>query len=91
MNHKWCISMNSNATRRLITKVILALVVMIACILALMATRAGLIELSPRNIFMGMFVLIVGGALLNMLQVFISNDSLSKQRDAMAAEPEGRK
>lgn len=81
--------MKSNTARRLITKVILALVAMIACILALMAARAGLIELSPRNIFMGMFVLIVGGALLNMLQFFISNDSSSKQGAAIAAEPEG--
>ncbi|PMV96503.1 MULTISPECIES: hypothetical protein [unclassified Pseudomonas] len=82
--------MDSNASRRLIMKVVTALVVLVAALIALMATRAGLIDLSPKNIFMGMFVLIVGGALLNMVQAFISSDSTSPQDDSMAAGPEGR-
>lgn len=82
--------MDSNASRRLIMKVVTALVVLVAVLIALMATRAGLIDLSPKNIFMGMFVLIVGGALLNVVQAFISSDSASAQDDSMAAGPEGR-
>ncbi|MBC2692678.1 MULTISPECIES: hypothetical protein [Pseudomonas] len=80
--------MDSNATRRLIMKVVTALVVLVVALISLMATRAGLLDLSPRNIFMGMFVLIVGGALLNMLQAFISSDSSAKQDEPMAAEPD---
>ena len=80
--------MDSNATRRLIMKVVTALVVLVVALISLMATRAGLIDLSPKNIFMGMFVLIIGGALLNMLQAFISSDTSAKQDDPIAAETE---
>lgn len=80
--------MDSNATRRLIMKVVTALVVLVVALISLMATRAGLIDLSPKNIFMGMFVLIIGGALLNMLQAFISSDTSAKQDDPIAVEPE---
>ncbi|VVP30613.1 hypothetical protein [Pseudomonas fluorescens] len=82
--------MDSNASRRLIMKVVTALVVLVVVLIALMAARAELIEISPKNIFMGMFVLIVGGALLNMVQTFISSDSTSQQDKSMAAGPEGR-
>ncbi|WP_116894861.1 hypothetical protein [Pseudomonas savastanoi] len=82
--------MDRNASRSLIIKVVIALVVMVVALIALMATRAGLIALSPKNIFMGMFVLTVGGALLNMVQAFISSDSTSQQDESMAAGPEGR-
>jgi hypothetical protein len=82
--------MDSKASRRLIMKVVTALVVLVVALIALMATRAGLIALSPKNIFMGMFVLIVGGALLNMVQAFISSDSTSPQDESMASWPEGR-
>lgn len=81
--------MDRNASRRLIMKVVTALVVLVVAIISLMATRAGLIDLSPKNIFMGMFLLIVGGALLNMVQAFISSDSTSQQDESMAAGPEG--
>ncbi|TCV51577.1 hypothetical protein [Pseudomonas sp. 460] len=82
--------MDRNASRRLIMKVVTALVVMVVALIALMATCAGLIALSPKNIFMGMFMLIVGGALLNMVQAFISSDSTTQQDESMAAGPEGR-
>ena len=82
--------MDSKASRRLIMKVVSALVVLVVALIALMATRAGLIALSPKNIFMGMFVLIVGGALLNMVQAFISSDSTSPQDESMASGTEGR-
>ena len=82
--------MDSNASRRLIIKVVTTLVVLIVAIIALMATRAGLIDLSPKNIFMGMFVLIVGGALLNIVQALISSDSTNPQDESMASGPEGR-
>ncbi len=81
--------MDRSASRRLIMKVITALVVLVVALIALMATRAGLIALSPKNIFMGMFLLIVGGALFNMVQAFISSDSASKQDESMSAGPEG--
>lgn len=81
--------MDRNASRRLIMKVVTSLVVLVVAIISLMATRAGLIDLSPKNIFMGMFLLIVGGALLNMVQAFISSDSTSQQDESMASGPEG--
>lgn len=81
--------MDRNASRRLIIKVVTALVVLVAALISLMATRAGLIDLSPKNVFMGMFLLIVGGALLNMVQAFIASDSASQQDKPMATEPEG--
>lgn len=81
--------MDSNASRRLIMKVVTALVVLVVALIALMATRAGLIDLSPKKIFMGMFLLIVGGALLNMVQTLISGDGTSQQDESMASEPEG--
>jgi len=81
--------MDRNASRRLIMKVVTALVVLVVALILLMATRAGLIDLSPKNIFMGMFLLIVGGALLNMVQAFISSDSTSQQDESMASGPEG--
>ena len=81
--------MDRNASRRLIMKVVTALVVLVVALISLMATRAGLIDLSPKNIFMGMFLLIVGGALLNMVQAFIASDSASHQDKPVATGPEG--
>ena len=82
--------MDRKASGRLIIKVVIALVVMLGAIFALMAARVGMIDLSPGKIFMGMFLLIVGGALLNMVQVFITSDSTRPQDESMAARPEGR-
>jgi hypothetical protein len=83
--------MDHNASRRLITKVVTALVVLVVALISLMATRAGLIDISPKNIFMGMFLLIVGGALLNMVQALIASDtaSASQQDESVATGPEG--
>jgi hypothetical protein len=81
--------MERKASGRLIFKVVIALVVMLGAILTLMAAGAGLIDLSPGKIFMGMFLLIVGGALLNMVQVFITSDSTRPQDESMASRPEG--
>lgn len=83
--------MDRNASRRLIVKVVIALVVMVGALLALMATRAGLIDISPANIYKGMFLLIVGGALLNMVQALISSESTNQQDESLATEPEGSK
>lgn len=81
--------MDSNASRRLIMKVVTTLVVLVVALVALMASRVGLFDLSPKNIFMGMFVLIVGGALLNMIQAFLLTDSTSQEDESIAAGPEG--
>ncbi|MBJ2286763.1 MULTISPECIES: hypothetical protein [Pseudomonas] len=82
--------MDRKASGRLIIKVVIALVAMLGALLALMAARAGMLQLSPGRIFMGMFLLIVGGALLNLVQAFISSETSSPQDDSLAARPEGR-
>lgn len=81
--------MDRKASGRLIIKVVFTLVAMVGALFTLMAARAGMIELSPGKIFMGMFLLIVGGALLHVVQEFISSDHARPQEDAIAARPEG--
>ncbi|MBX8592744.1 hypothetical protein K5D56_25560 [Pseudomonas cichorii] len=82
--------MDRKASGRLIIKVVVPLVAIVGVLFALMAARAGVIDLPPARVFMGMFLLIVGGALLNMVQAFISNDSTRPQDESLAARPEVR-
>lgn len=62
--------MSSSSTRSLIVKVSVGLVVSLVGLIGLMAGRAGMYELSPTNIFKGVFLLIIGGAIFNVLAAY---------------------
>ncbi len=74
------------ASRRLIVKVLLVTALLGAGVLAVLALRAGIVELDPKSMFKAMFLLIVGGALLSLIQPYLGNQN----RQPLSAEPEGR-
>lgn len=81
--------MNSRLFQSLITRVVLGLVLVVAGLLTLMAARAGLVAISPDRVFMGIFILIVGGALFSLFIEFLAVPG--QAGDQVTAEADGSK
>lgn len=54
--------MDTRSSHSLITRVVVALCVVVMGLLATMAVGAGLVKISPALIFKGVFLCLVGGA-----------------------------
>lgn len=79
--------MDSRSSFPLIPRVIVALVLAVATLLALMAARAGVVEITPGRVYMGIFILVVGGAFLSMIRLLLA---VPAQRDEqVTAEVDG--
>ncbi|SDJ09042.1 hypothetical protein [Pseudomonas abietaniphila] len=79
--------MDSRLTRILIAKVISGLVFTVTCLIALMAYRAGQFVITPDRIYMGIFLLVVGGAVFKILETFIAVPAKSDEQ--ISAEADG--
>ncbi|BAW27365.1 hypothetical protein C206_02304 [Pseudomonas putida TRO1] len=81
--------MDTRSSHSLITRVVVALCVVVMGLLATMAVGAGLVKISPALIFKGVFLCLVGGALYLMIRACVAaHMELDEQG---AAEVDGSK
>ena len=81
--------MDSRSSHSLIIRVVVALVVVVMGLLATMAVGAGLVEISPKLIFKGVFLCLVGGALLLIIRAYVA--APVELDDQAAADANGSK